>query len=70
MALTRRFFTNLAADYRAARPPHADEQANAVWTKMVVLTANALAVQNAMFNHQRFYEACGMPAENIQREAG
>lgn len=70
MALTRRFFTNLAADYRAARPPHGEEQANAVWTKMVVLTANALAVQNAMFNHQRFFEACGMEPEQVAKLAG
>lgn len=70
MALTRRFFANLAAEYRAARPAYADESANATWTKLVTVTANALAAQNAMFNHQRFYEACGMEPELVAKLAG
>jgi hypothetical protein len=70
MALTRRFFTRLAADFRAARPAYDDAAANATWTKLVTITANALAEQNAMFNHQRFYEACGMEPELVARLAG
>jgi hypothetical protein len=71
MALTRRFFTNLAANFREARPnttPYSTEYA--VWMHCVTITANALAVQNAMFNYAKFYEACGMPADAIERHAG
>jgi hypothetical protein len=70
MALTRRFFTNLAAEYRASRPSYENEEANATWLKLVTITANALAEQNAMFKHAKFYEACGMPADAIERHAG
>lgn len=72
MALTRRFFTRLAAEFKDARPPlsNVDGTPLAVWAHMVTITANNLAVQNAMFNHQRFYEACGMPEEYIERAAG
>jgi hypothetical protein len=71
MALTRRFFTNLAAEYKAARPGFGDvSSAMAVWLEMVTITANALAEQNAMFNYQRFYEACGMEPELVARLAG
>lgn len=60
MALTRRFFTDLARQYREARPhTPADSTAMAVWEHMVVITANALAIQNAMFNFEKFYAACG-----------
>jgi hypothetical protein len=66
MALTRRFFTALARDFRDAKPGTGDNStAMAVWEHMVTITANALAVQNAMFNYARFYEACGMPAEVV-----
>lgn len=70
MAYTRRFFTNLAAEYRASRPSYANEEANATWVKLVSITANALGEQNAMFKHDKFYEACGMPPETIERLAG
>jgi hypothetical protein len=61
MALTRRFFTDLARKYREAKPQsHPDSTEVAVWAHMVVITANALAVQNAMFNFEKFYEACGL----------
>lgn len=75
MALGRRFFTNLAADFRNARPPFReagdpDGTAFAVWMHMVTITANALALQNALFKYDRFYEACGMPQEAIDRVAG
>lgn len=70
MALTRRFFTALAADFKNARPhTPADSTAMAVWEHMVTLTANALAVQNAMFKHDRFYEACGMPEHVVAAAA-
>lgn len=62
MALTRRFFANLAADYRAIRPPESMTGSRQVWAEMVRITAGALAAQNAMFNYERFYEACGMDA--------
>lgn len=71
MAYTRRFFTNLAADFKDARPnttPHCTEFA--VWMHCVTLTANAFALQNAMFSYEKFYEACGMPQEAIDRVAG
>lgn len=63
MALTRRFFTALAADYRNLRPAAEDDGrlAFAVWEQMVRTTAQALAAQNGMFNYAKFYEACGLP---------
>lgn len=69
MALTRRFFTKLAADFKEARPQSIDSREHAVWMLMVIITANALAVQNAMFNRQRFYEACGMPEHVVAAAA-
>lgn len=62
MALNRRFFTALAADYRALRPSEANgKEALAIWEQMVRTTAQALAAQNGMFNYAKFYEACGLP---------
>ena len=66
MALTRRFFTRLAASYRDARPASGGA-ALAVWMHMVAISAEALAEQNAMFKYDKFYEACGMPQEAIDR---
>lgn len=63
MALTKRFFIRLASEYRASRPAHDDVSANATWEKMVRVTAAALKENNGAFNHERFYEACGITAE-------
>lgn len=70
MALNRRFFTNLAADYKEARP-HAPLHSTefAVWMHMVTITAGNLAAQNAMFNFARFYEAAGMPQHVVEAAA-
>ena len=67
MALTRRFFTDLAAKYRDLRPAD-DETPNelAVWEAMVRTTATALAAQNGMFNYAKFYEACGVTSRTPQ----
>ena len=71
MALTRRFFTALARDFLMARPDAPEESIEmAVWERMVRLTANAFAAQNAMFNYARFYEACGMPASVVETARG
>ena len=73
MALTRRFFTKLAADFREARPAGDEGEgsiSHAVWMHMVTITANALAAQNAMFNYAKFYEASGMPDAVVTRVAG
>lgn len=68
MALTRRFFTKLAHDFRDAKPGTGDSSsAHAVWQHMVTITAGNLAVQNAMFNFAKFYEACGMTPEVAER---
>jgi len=61
VALTRRFFTSLARDFKDARPQSTDSREFGVWMQMVRITAEALAAQNSMFNYARFYEACGMP---------
>jgi hypothetical protein len=64
MALTRRFFTALAADYRMLCPASGKGSASYdVWERMVRTTAHALAAQNGMFNYAKFYEACGVVAE-------
>ena len=66
MALTRRFFTNLAREFLLARPDAPEESVEmAVWERMVRITAHSLAAQNSMFNFAKFYEACGMPAEVV-----
>ena len=71
MALTRRFFTALARDFRDARPGSSPESSEfAVWMHMVGITASALAVQNGMFNRAKFYEACGMPEDAVEKAAG
>lgn len=63
MALTRRFFTKLAKDYRDARPGSSPESAEfRVWEDMVRITADALALQHGMFNYAKFYEAAGVPS--------
>lgn len=62
MALTRRFFTDLAAKYRAQRPEDTASREGEVWEDMVRITASALASQNGMFNYAKFYEACGVPS--------
>jgi len=70
MSLTRRFFTSLAREFREAKPATGDDSTPvAVWAHMVTITANAMSVQNGMFNHAKFYEACGMPQEAIDRVA-
>ena len=65
MALTRRFFTELAAKYRDLRPVTSDATGQFgtdydLWEQMVRMTATSLAAQNGMFNYAKFYEACGM----------
>ena len=68
MALTRRFFTNLAKDFREARPETGEDTTPfRVWEHCVTITANALALQNAMFNYGKFYQACGMSQEAVDR---
>lgn len=67
MALTRRFFSALAADYRLLRPASGEGSAShEVWEQMVRTTATALAAQNGMFNYAKFYEACGVPVRTPQ----
>jgi hypothetical protein len=68
MALTRRFFTKLAADFNGIRP-RSEDPAHDTWTDCVIVTATALAEQNAMFNYAKFYQACGMPQEAVERVA-
>lgn len=73
MALTRRFFTSFARDLKEARPAGGEDTgtiAYAVWMHCVTITANHFALNNAMFNRAKFYEACGMPQEAIDRVAG
>lgn len=66
MALNRRFFANLASEFLFARPDATEDSVEmAVWERMVRITAQNLAAQNAMFNFAKFYEACGMPAEVV-----
>ena len=63
MALTRRFFTNLAAEYRRLRPfTEPGDPEFVIWESMIRTTAEALAAQNGMFNYAKFYEACGVPS--------
>lgn len=70
MGMTRRFYTALARDFREAKPGAGDDSsAMAVWEHMVTITANAMSVQNGMFNHAKFYEASGMPAHVVERAA-
>lgn len=69
MALTRRFFTKLAADFKEARPQSIDSREHAVWMHMVTITAANLSVQNGMFSFERFYEACGMPEHVVAAAA-
>lgn len=69
MALTRRFFTALAFEYRMLRPEADNAEALAVWEQMVRTTATALASQNGMFNYAKFYEACGVPSRTPQGTA-
>ncbi len=59
MALTKRFYNALAADFKGVRPEQGTPERE-VWASMIVVVASNLAVNNAMFNFQRFYEACGM----------
>lgn len=69
MALTRRFFTDLAHKYRDLRPASDSGDSTAawfVWEQMVRTTATALAAQNGMFNYAKFYEACGLPLRTPQ----
>lgn len=61
MGLTRRFFTKLAHDLRDARPNTTTSSTEyAIWVHCIVITAGNLALQNAMFNYEKFYEACGV----------
>lgn len=70
MALTRRFFTSLARDFSEAKPATGDDSTEvAVWAHCVTITANALALQNAMFNYEKFYTACGMAPDAIRKVA-
>ena len=71
MALTRRFFKNLATEFRDARPQTGEDSTPfRVWQHCVTITANSLARTNAMFNYAKFYEACGFPAEDVEKVAG
>lgn len=66
MALTKRFFVELAREYKEARPAASAESTEfAVWMHCVTITANAMARQNGSFNYVRFYDAAGMPAEAV-----
>ncbi|ALY10597.1 hypothetical protein FDH86_gp062 [Arthrobacter phage Tank] len=66
MSLGRRFFTELAKEYREAKPGTGDDStAVAAWAHMVTITASALQRQHGGFNRVRFYEAAGMSQEAI-----
>ena len=65
MALTRRFFTNLAAEYYILRPAAGTREFD-IWESMVRITAMRMAATNGMFNYAKFYEACGVPSRTPQ----
>jgi hypothetical protein len=68
MGLTRRFFVQLAKDLRDAKPQTGDDSTEvAIWAHCVTITANAMSLQNGMFNHAKFYEAAGMPEDAIAK---
>lgn len=68
MALGRRFFTELAREFREAKPGAGDNTtAHLVWMHMATITASALERQHGGFNRVRFYEACGFPEQDIDR---
>lgn len=68
MSLTRRFFTQLAKDFRDAKPATPEDSIEvAIWAHCVTITANAMSLQNGMFKHDKFYEAAGMPQYAIDR---
>jgi nickel-dependent lactate racemase len=70
MALTKAFFRNLALEFREARPQTGpDSTPVAVWAHCITITANSLARNHSGFNYGKFYEACGMPQEAIDRVA-
>lgn len=58
--MTKRFYLSIARDFKDARPPIEAEQLLAVWMHCITITANHFALNNAMFNRTRFYEACGL----------
>jgi hypothetical protein len=68
-ALSRKFFIDLAHRYRDAAPPSDAAQLRAMWLHCVTVTASAIAQQSAQFNHERFYEACGVADHEVLTEA-
>lgn len=73
MAMSRRFFQNLADDLRARKPDqmrHSAEDytlAMSVWASMVLGTSNVIQSESPSFNRERFLDAAGFPAELLQR---
>jgi hypothetical protein len=68
--VTKRFFIQLARDFRDAKPQTGDDSTEvAVWAHCVTVTANSMSVLNGNFSHKKFYEAAGMPAEAVERVA-
>lgn len=72
MAMSRRFFQNLAADLKERKPNqmrHSAEDyslAMTMWASMVLGTSNVIQSESPSFNRERFLDAAGFPAELLQ----
>lgn len=72
MAMSRRFFQNLAADMKARRPDRANFSAEeyslvmSAWVDMVLGTSSVIQSEAPSFNRARFLDAAGFPAELLQ----
>lgn len=59
MAMSRRFYTNLADRYRRERADITNAEQLGVWVGMVRTTASAIDEESSGFNREKFYKACG-----------
>lgn len=69
MAMSRRFFKDLAQRYKLSKPP-LDGPSRDVWRGMILDTCHAIELENPSFQRQRFLEACGWGDEPSVRGRG
>lgn len=60
MSVNKSYFTAIAREFKAIKPPAEAEQLVAVWAHVVSVTASHFAINHGNFNREKFYEAAGM----------
>lgn len=62
MSASRKVYTAIAETFKRRQPNPEKTEAYSTWVMLLLGTAAALKADNANFNREKFFEACGYEA--------